>query len=163
MEPKDLMPPNPQQAILRKIYPWGKYDATLIMQWLFYQAQKSGFIGTFDDFKLRYGAYMEATDPQDIYNLIENYKGAYRINPSDERQILETKNKVLNYNIIVEPIPTELINQEVYNGNYSATPMAHIAQILRTQGKILLDDVVVEEIPYAEVSNEAGGHTVTIG
>jgi len=51
----------------------------------------------------------------------------------------------------------------VYNGNYSATPMAHIAQILRTQGKILLDDVVVEEIPYAEVSNEAGGHTVTIG
>ena len=163
MATKDLLPPVPQNAILKKIYPWGKYDATLLLQWLFFQAQKSGFIGTFEDFKLRYGAYMEATDPQDIYNLIENYKGTYKVKPSDTKQVLETKNKVLNYNITIDPIPEALINQEFYTGTYQAVPMAHLAQILRTEGKVLMDDIVVEEIPYAEVSNNAGGHTVTIG
>lgn len=163
MEPKDLIPPNPQQAILKKIYPWGKYDINLLMQWLYFQAQKSGFLGTFDDFKLRYGSYMEATDPQDIYNLIENYNGIYHVKPSEKKQILETKNKVMNYNVIVDPIPAELIDKEIYSGKYLAIPIAHVAQILHTSGKLLMDDVVIDEIPYAEVSNTAGGYTVTIG
>jgi len=56
-----MQPPNPS---LPKIYPWDEYNVTLVMQWLFAQASKTGFTGTFDDFKLRYGAYVEAADSQ---------------------------------------------------------------------------------------------------
>ena len=163
MAEKNLIPPDPQHAVLRKIYPWSRYDITLIMQWLYGQARKSGFIGTYEDFKLRYGAYMEATDPQDIFNLIENYKGDYHIYPLGVKQVLETKNKVMNQNVIIEPIPEELLNREFYTGQYQITPMAHVAQILRTEGMILQEDVVVEKIPYVVVDNTSGGQTVTIG
>ena len=57
------LPPNPQHAVLKRIYPWDEYNVELVMQWLFAQARKTGFTGTFEDFKLRYGAYVEATDP----------------------------------------------------------------------------------------------------
>ena len=40
-----------------------EYDITLVMTWLYEQAKKTGFSGTFEDFKLRYGAYAEAMDP----------------------------------------------------------------------------------------------------
>ena len=47
------LPPDPQNAVLKRIYPWDEYDVTLVMQWLFTQAKKTGFVGTFDDFKLQ--------------------------------------------------------------------------------------------------------------
>jgi uncharacterized protein YeaO (DUF488 family) len=67
------------------------------MNWLYAQAKKTGFVGTFEDFKLRYGAFIEASDPQDIQDLIDNYNGTYRITPLvGIEQVLKTKNKVLN-------------------------------------------------------------------
>lgn len=158
-----LIPPDPQHAVLRKIYPWSKYDLTLILHWLYDQARKSGFIGDFDDFKLRYGAYMEATDPQDLFNLIETYKGDYHITPLGVKQILETRGKLLNQNVIVDPIPDELLAKETYNGQYRVTPLAGIAQVLRTSDKLMTNNVIVEKIPYSETSNTAGGYTVIIG
>ena len=159
------MPPDPQNAVLKRIYPWDEYDLTLVIQWLYAQAQKTGFVGTLEDFKLRYGAYVEAQDPQDMHELIENYQGTYHITPLVSiEQVLKTKNKVLNQDIIIDPIPETAINlHQTYNGRYSVIPMADVAQQLRTKDKVLEENIVIEKIPYTEVSNEAGGNTVIIG
>ena len=51
---------------------------------------------------------------------------------------------------------------EVYEGSYKVTP-AVSSQTLGTAHKLMQADVVVEEIPYAEVKNNSGGKTATIG
>lgn len=51
---------------------------------------------------------------------------------------------------------------EVYEGSYRVTP-AVSSQTLGTAHKLMQADVVVEEIPYAEVKNNSGGKTATIG
>ena len=159
------LPPNPQHAVLKRIYPWDEYNVELVMQWLFAQARKTGFTGTFEDFKLRYGAYVEAIDPQEAHEIIENYTGTYHIIPlMGIEQVLKTKNKVLNQDIIIDPIPDNIIDQhKTYTGRYQVIPMANVDQILRTNNRILEQDMVVEKIPYAEVSNTAGGVTCIIG
>lgn len=165
MEINYHLPPDPQHAVLKRIYPWDEYNITLVMSWLFAQAKKTGFTGTFEDFKLRYGAYVEAADPQEMHDLIENYTGTYHITPLVSiEQVLKTKNKVLNQDIIIDPIPDNIIDQhKTYTGRYQVTPMANVDQILRTHDKILEQDMVIEKIPYAEVSNTAGGVTCIIG
>lgn len=50
----------------------------------------------------------------------------------------------------------------VYAGPYEATPRAS-HQSLPTQGRRMASDVTVHGIPYAEVTNESGGYTATIG
>lgn len=50
----------------------------------------------------------------------------------------------------------------VYAGPYEATPQV-TKQSLPTQGKRMASDVTVHGIPYAEVTNESGGYTATIG
>lgn len=166
MQTNYKLPPDPQHAHLSRIYPWDEYDLTLVIQWLYAQAQKTGFTGTLDDFKYRYGASIEAADPQDMYTLIDQYSGTYQIKPLvGIQQVLQTRNKVLTDDIIVEAIPKQSIasDYEVYDGQYRVFPMARIDQILRTKEKILEHDIVVDKIPYAEVSNTAGGTTVIIG
>ena len=146
------LPPDPTNAVLKRIYPWDQYDITLVMSWLYAQAKKTGFYGTFEDFKQRYGAYIEATDPQEIYDLIDNYQGTYHVTPLlSIEQVLKTKNKILNQDIVIDPIPENLvINKKTY-------------QMLRTNDRIMEDDLVVEQIPYHKTSNDAGGYTFTIG
>ena len=157
-----MLPPYPN-ATLPRIYPWDEYNQTLVMNWLFAQAKKTGFPGDFNDFKLRYGAYIETCDPQEVQTLIEQYTGPYHITPlASIDQVLRTKNKVLNQDIIVEQIPPS-VNKPIYSGRYEVTPLAFVDQVLRTKGTILEDNVIIEKIPYAETSNEAGGCTVTIG
>lgn len=160
-----VLPPNPQHAVLKKIYPWDEYDLALVMQWLYAQAQKTGFPGTYEDFMLRYGASVEATDPQDMHSLIDNYTGTYHVIPLvGIDQTLKTANKVLNADIIVEAIPESAIsNYKEYSGRYVVTPMAYLDQMLRTQERVLMENVVVEKIPYTETTNNAGGYTVNIG
>lgn len=60
-------------------------------------------------------------------------------------------------------LPTERITPYIpYEGPYEVIP-DFIDQTLETATKIMSDDVVVKEIPVAEVSNPAGGVTLTIG
>lgn len=159
------VPPDPTNAILKRIYPWDQYNTTLVMTWLYEQAHRTGFTGTFEDFKQRYGAYIESADPADIYDLIDNYTGTYHITPlASIEQVLQTKNKILNENIIIDPIPDGLIiNGKPYTGSYQVTPLAHTDQILKTNNRVLEDNIVIEKIPIHQVDNEAGGRTVTIG
>ena len=50
-----------------------------------------------------------------------------------------------------------------YDGEYSVTSSAECDITLPTAHKILKEDIKVNKIPYAEVSNNTGGLTVTIG
>ena len=50
-----------------------------------------------------------------------------------------------------------------YEGNYTVTPSTENEITLETAQKLMLADVKVEKIPYAEVSNNKGGKTATIG
>lgn len=49
-----------------------------------------------------------------------------------------------------------------YDGPYEVTPRFY-EQTLETKEKLMTDDVTVEVIPAHEVTNPAGGLTVTIG
>lgn len=150
-------PPDPTNAVLKKIYPWSRYNKDMVMQWLYVQAQNTGFQGTFEEFEVIYG-------DKDIHDIIASYTGEYRIIPQlDVDYVLETKDKLMEGNVIVEKIPEELIMKEHYAGNYSVTPMAELDQILRTNNKMMDDDITVEKIPFHKVSNDAGGYTFTIG
>ena len=57
---------------------------------------------------------------------------------------------------------SELPNGEFYDGRYIVTPKSS-KQTLDTTNKLFQGDLVVDKIPYAEVTNEKGGLTVTIG
>ena len=50
----------------------------------------------------------------------------------------------------------------LYDGEYTVIP-SDKEQVLETGAKLMASDVTVEKIPYAEVTNNAGGHTATIG
>ena len=166
MNKQCALPPNPyQHAILKKIYPWDEYNINLVITWLYAQAQKTGFAGTLEDFKLRYGIYVEQLDPQNPESFIDNYPGPYHITPLlSIEQRLKTANKVLNQDIIIDPIPENLIpTQNPYTGRYQVTPLAFLDQILRTSNKVMEQDITVEKIPYQTTSNIAGGYTAIIG
>ena len=159
------VPPPYPNAVLKRVYPWEEYDHTLVLNWLYAQAQKTGFTGDFDDFKNRYGLFIEAMDDQDIQTLIDKYDGIYHVTPMVAiDQVLHTKGKLLSEDIIIEQIPPSVIgNKPLYGGKYNVTPMAHLDQILRTKGTILERNVTVEKIPYTQTTNNAGGYTVNIG
>lgn len=133
------------------------------MQWLYNQAQRTGFNGTFEDFDQRYGVIVDSTDPQDVYELIDNYTGKYNITPLEGiEQRLNTKNKILNKDIVIAPIPNELGINKIYRGEYEVTPLAALEQILRTENKILEENIVIQKVPFHKVSNDAGGYTFII-
>lgn len=55
------------------------------------------------------------------------------------------------------------IGIETYQGAYVVTPHTQNAYTLETAQKLMDADIHVQKIPFAEVSNTAGGTTVTIG
>lgn len=57
---------------------------------------------------------------------------------------------------------TEYIGGERYTGEYEVTPAIE-AQTLPTAKKVLEKNLQINGIPYAEVTNQKGGKTVTIG
>ena len=63
----------------------------------------------------------------------------------------------------VNQLPTGDVGEyEVYDGSYTVTPLV-TRQTLATNQKLMQADMVIEKIPYAEVSNNSGGITATIG
>ena len=49
-----------------------------------------------------------------------------------------------------------------YDGSYEVVPTTGF-QLMDTEEKYMEENVIVHPIPYAEVSNESGGYTATIG
>lgn len=60
-------------------------------------------------------------------------------------------------------IDTDGHNNPPYEGEYVAVSDLHDPVRLRTKGLAMRDDVIVQPIPFYEVSNPAGGMTITIG
>lgn len=52
---------------------------------------------------------------------------------------------------------------ETYAGPYEVTPLVASEVVLETRKKLMRDDVTVRKVPQYEVSNDAGGYTLTIG
>lgn len=50
-----------------------------------------------------------------------------------------------------------------YDGPYDVTPRLYIGHTLETAGKSMKSNVSIAAIPIYDVSNPAGGRTVTIG
>lgn len=50
-----------------------------------------------------------------------------------------------------------------YNGAYEVVSKIDYDDTLDTAKKYLTQNIIVKAIPYAEVSNDSGGKTVTIG
>lgn len=59
-------------------------------------------------------------------------------------------------------LPAIIQESDYYSGSTDVIP-SEKEQILYTEGKTLIDNIFVRPIPYAEVSNDYGGKTVTIG
>lgn len=115
-----IVPVTPTTSVkLPVVYPWEQTNLFVLCQQLYELASKTGYTGSFDEFKEHFGEYL-------------NSDGS-------------------------------LINYDIYTGQYEITALPEVEQILRTEKKILLADIVVKPIPYYEVSNDAGGITVSIG
>lgn len=54
------------------------------------------------------------------------------------------------------------VDVEYYNGSYKVVPKV-TAQELETKERFLTANIQILEIPYYDVTNNAGGITVTIG
>lgn len=84
----------------------------------------------------------------DVINL-PNQEVDVEVNPLQEIEV--------GQDVVINVLPAP-----AYEGEYEVTP-SFKAQTLPTADRILAKDVIIEEIPYAEVSNNSGGITVTIG
>ena len=101
-----IVPPTPTTIAEKKyIYPWEHTELMVLCKRLYEFAVSSGFIGSLDEFKTRFGSYLEAheiVNPEDF----ERYKGEYEITPLPlVEQILNTNHKLLEDNVVIQPIP----------------------------------------------------------
>lgn len=113
------LPPEPHNIAVQHVYPWEHTNLFNLCQELYMLAAKTGYKGTFEEFRNFFGSYLESGD--------------------------------------------SIIDYDEYQGQYNVTPLPTVEQILRTRNKVLKQDVVIDPIPYYEVSNDAGGITVSIG
>ena len=100
-----ITPPAPVAAEKRYIYPWEHTELMVLCKRLYEFAAKTGYVGTLDEFKVGFGAYLEANQIITTDDF-EKYTGSYEVIPLPVmQQILQTANKVLTDNITVAPIP----------------------------------------------------------
>ena len=67
--------------------------------------------------------------------------------------------------LTLDQMPSEIagiLTAEPYEGEYIITPTVD-GQTMATKNKLMTNDVTIEAIPYAEVTNNSGGTTVSIG
>ena len=96
-----IMPEQP--AKLKVVYPWETTNLLILCQQLFELAVKTGYHGTFEEFKAHFGEYLESGDSIIDY---DEYTGQYQVTPLPYvEQILRTRNKVLKYDVTIEEIP----------------------------------------------------------
>lgn len=91
------------QPKINNIYPWDISSPANLYQDIYEIALKTGYIGTFSEFKNTLGAFLQAQGA--IINQ-ELYDGQYEVIPLPETsQILRTTNKLMSGDVVVKPIP----------------------------------------------------------
>lgn len=99
-----VVPIEPQiKPHMPVIYPWEQTNLYNLCTQLFELARKTGYTGTFDEFKTHFGAYLQNDE---IVIDFDAYQGQYTVTPLPSvEQILRTEHKILAHDIVVEPIP----------------------------------------------------------
>ena len=96
-----VMPVQPSQN--KMIYPWERTNLFTLCQELYALASKTGYLGTFEEFKAHFGEYLESGESIIDY---DTYTGQYEVTPLPNlEQILRTRNKVLKHDVVIQPIP----------------------------------------------------------
>lgn len=99
-----ILPTQPSVAAKAPtVYPWERTNLFILCQQLYQLAAKTGYSGTFEEFKEHFGAYLNTDGSLIDYDV---YTGEYEVTalPNVE-QILRTKNKLVTHDIVIEPIP----------------------------------------------------------
>ena len=107
-----VVPPTPIAAEKKYVYPWEHTELMVLCSRLYELAMQTGYTGTFNDFKRGFGAYLEANNILTTDDF-EKYIGQYEIIPLPlVEQILNTKNKILENNIVIQPIPYHQVDND---------------------------------------------------
>ena len=99
-----ILPVTPTvEPRMKVIYPWESTKLFNLCQDLYTLAAKTGYNGTFDEFRTAFGTYLQSDGSLIDYDV---YTGEYNITalPNVE-QILRTRNKLVTHDIIIDPIP----------------------------------------------------------
>lgn len=92
------------------VYPWEETNLFVLCQQLYELASRTGYNGTFEEFRRFFGEYLESGDSIIDYDA---YTGEYLVTPLPQvDQILRTRNKVLKHDVVVEPIPYHEVDNE---------------------------------------------------
>ena len=99
-----ILPVTPQQtAVKSSVYPWERTNLFVLCQQLYSLAAKTGYLGTFEEFKAHFGEYLESGESIIDY---DTYTGQYEVTPlPNVASILRTHNKVLKHDVVIQPIP----------------------------------------------------------
>ena len=100
-----VLPARPQvtSAKMPVIYPWETTNLYNLCVQLYELARKTGCSDTFDEFKVRFGAYLESG--KSLID-VDTYTGQYSVTPlPNVEQILRTSNKLLREDVTIQPIP----------------------------------------------------------
>ena len=106
-----ILPARPQViAQAPCIYPWENTNLFNLCQQLYQLAANTGYNGTFDEFKISFGTYLESDGSLIDYDI---YTGEYTVTALPEvEQILRTRNKILTHDIVIEPIPQHEVDNK---------------------------------------------------
>lgn len=102
-----IVPPAPT-AIAEKpyIYPWEHTELMVLCKRIYELAVKTGYTDTLEEFKKSFGKYLQNNNIIITPDNIETYVGQYEVIPLPlVEQILNTEYKLLEDNIIIQPIP----------------------------------------------------------
>lgn len=106
------------------------------------------------------------TEQEDIIDQLSSTLGRRETEDEDD-QVMSNRERIQANNTdlreCIEAAENLLeVTGTPYNGEYVITPQTE-GQTLPTKEKILLEDITIMAIPYAEVANNSGGLTATIG
>ena len=99
-----IVPVTPTTSVkLPVVYPWEQTNLFVLCQQLYDLASKTGYTGSFDEFKEHFGEYLNSDGSLINYDI---YTGQYEVTALPEvEQILRTEKKILLTDIVVKPIP----------------------------------------------------------
>ena len=73
-----ITPPTPTQQVKKSVYPWENTNLFILCQQLYELASRTGYLGSFAEFKEHFGVYLDSNPNLLNYDV---YSGEYSITP----------------------------------------------------------------------------------
>ena len=108
---KAIMPPRPRAAGLGIVYPWENLSISIFAQQLFALAAKSGYTGTENDFKEKFGSYLQGKQL-----IFSNYIDFPETGELDKLYFDLDENILYYWNDNYIPVNTLLIENTILDG-----------------------------------------------